>query len=252
MIITSQSNQKIKEVLKLKDIKHIKKNKKYLIDGLHLVEEAIKKSVVEELFIVESFDKEIKVSLDNIPLTYISERVAKELSDTVNNQGIFAVCSINTKNLEISNYKSVVILDRIQDPGNLGTIVRTADAFGFDCVILGKGTTSLYSQKVIRSMQGSNFHIDCYDNVDLELLFDELKDYDILATSLQGSKNLEEITTVSDKVALVLGNEAKGVDDKLLAKVTTPVKIKMAGEAESLNVAVSSGILMHYVKNVLK
>ena len=90
----------------------------------------------------------------------------KSITETITTQGIIGVCRIEEKQLDITKYKKVLILDRIQDPGNLGTIIRTADAFAFDCIILGKGTTSLYGQKVIRSTQGSNFHIDCFENID--------------------------------------------------------------------------------------
>ena len=88
---------------------------------------------------------------------------------------------------------NLVILDDVADPGNLGTIIRTADAFNFDCIILGKGTTSLYGQKVIRSTQGSNFHIDCFDNIDLVELIDEMNNFNIFATSLKADKYIDQI-----------------------------------------------------------
>lgn len=251
MIITSLSNKKIKDLLKLKEIKNIKKNKQYLIDGLHLVEEALNKKVVLELFIEEGFDKTIRANLDNIEITYIDKKIAKLLGDTVTNQGIFALCKIENKELNINKYKNILMLDRVQDPGNLGTIIRTADAFAFDCVLLGKGTANIYNAKVLRSMQGSNFHIDFFESVDLEEILEHLEDYDVFATSLQTDYSIEDIKEKKEKFAVILGNEGEGVSQNILNKVNQPVKITMPGQAESLNVAVSSAILMHYLKNIL-
>ena len=162
-MITSVTNKKIKEIHKLKENRNIKKYQKYLIEGIHLVEEALESELVEEIIVLENFTNS-KV-FDNFygEVTIVSENVFKSLTDTVTTQGVIAVCKIENKQLDITKYSRVLILDQVQDPGNLGTIIRTADAFSFDCIILGKGTTSIYGQKVIRSTQGSNFHIDCFD-----------------------------------------------------------------------------------------
>lgn len=156
-MITSASNKRIKDIQKLKDNKNIKKYGRYLIEGKHLVEEALDAKVVEEIIISESFDEYNIVDSFEGDLIKVTDSVMKSISDTITTQGIIAVCRIDKKELDINNYSKVLILDKVQDPGNLGTIIRTADAFNFDCIILGKGTTSLYGQKVIRSTQGSNF-----------------------------------------------------------------------------------------------
>ncbi|MBF0713224.1 RNA methyltransferase [Gemella sp. GH3] len=252
MKITSSSNKKIKELIKLKDIKEIRKKKKYIVDGLHLVEEAVKNDVALEIFVSENFSKDLNFVKDNIEINIIDEKLTDLISSTVNNQGIFAICKIVDKELLINNYSNIIILDSIQDPGNLGTIIRTADAFGYDCVILGKGTTNMYSQKVIRSMQGSNFHIDCFDSINIIEFMDKLEGFEIYATSLEGSCYLEEINEKPKKSAIIFGNEANGVSKEILAKVNNPIKVNMPGLAESLNVAVTSGIIMHYIKNVLE
>lgn len=254
MLITSINNQKIKHILKLKEIKNVKKYSKYFLDGLHLVEEAIlyNKSNIEEIFIVENFNKKNSVDLSSFKITYITEQVAKHISETVNTQGIFAICNIQDEKVDINKYSKVVILDKIQDPGNLGTIIRTADAFGYDCVILGKGTTSIYNQKVIRSMQGSNFHIDCYDNIDLLEELDNMENFNIFATSLDTDNYIDNITKIDGKIAIIFGNEANGVSEEVMKKVNKKIKIEMKGKAESLNVAVSAGILMHHIGNISK
>ena len=251
-MITSANNKRIKDIQKLKENKNIKKYGRYLIEGKHLVEEALDAKVVEEIIISESFDEYNIVDSFEGDLIKVTDSVMKSISDTITTQGIIAVCRIDKKELDINNYSKVLILDKIQDPGNLGTIIRTADAFNFDCIILGKGTTSLYGQKVIRSTQGSNFHIDCFDNIDLVKLIDEMNDFNIFATSLKADKYIEQLDNITGKVAVVFGNEGAGVSEEILSKVNNLLKISMPGRAESLNVSIAAGIVMHYISTNLK
>lgn len=251
-MITSVSNKKIKDIQKLKENKNIKKYGLYLIEGKHLVEEALEVKVVEEIIVSENFEEFSLIETFKGEITRVSQNVMKTISDTITSQGIIAVCKIVNKELEINKYSKVLILDRVQDPGNLGTIIRTADAFAFDCIILGKGTTSLYGQKVIRSTQGSNFHIDCFDNIDLVNLLDKMSNFNIFATSLKADKCIEQLNNISGKVAVVFGNEGAGVSEEILEKVNNLLKISMPGRAESLNVSIAAGIVMHYISTNLK
>jgi len=251
-MITSASNKRIKDIQKLKENKNIKKYGRYLIEGKHLVEEALEAKVVEEIVFSESFDDYNIVDSFTGNLIKVTDSVMKNISDTITTQGIIAVCRIDKKELDINNYSKVLILDKIQDPGNLGTIIRTADAFNFDCIILGKGTTSLYGQKVIRSTQGSNFHIDCFDNVDLLDLLDQMTDFSIFATSLKADKYIEQLDDITGNVAVIFGNEGSGVSEEILCKVNNLLKISMPGKAESLNVSIAAGIVMHYISTNLK
>lgn len=251
-MITSVSNKKIKDIQKLKENKNIKKYGLYLIEGRHLVEEAIEANVVEEIIISENYEEFSLIEAFSGEITKVSNSVMKNISDTITSQGIIAICKVVNKELEINKYSKVLILDRIQDPGNLGTIIRTADAFDFDCIILGKGTTSLYGQKVIRSTQGSNFHIDCFDNVELEKLLDKMSEFNIFATSLKADKYIEQLNSISGKIAVVFGNEGAGVSEDILEKVNNLLKISMPGRAESLNVSIAAGIVMHYISTNLK
>ena len=251
-MITSVSNKKIKDIQKLKENKNIKKYGLYLIEGKHLVEEALEVKVVEEIIVSENFEEFSLIETFKGEITRVSQNVMKTISDTITSQGIIAVCKIVNKELEINKYSKVLILDRVQDPGNLGTIIRTADAFAFDCIILGKGTTSLYGQKVIRSTQGSNFHIDCFDNIDLVNLLDKMSNFNIFATSLKADKYIEQSNNISGKVAVVFGNEGAGVSEEILEKVSNLLKISMPGRAESLNVSIAAGIVMHYISTNLK
>ena len=251
-MITSASNKRVKDIQKLIENKNIKKYGRYLIEGKHLVEEALDAKVVEEIIVSESFEEYNIVDSFEGELIKVTDSVLKNISDTITSQGIVAVCRIVKKELDINNYSKVLILDKIQDPGNLGTIIRTADAFDFDCIILGKGTTSLYGQKVIRSTQGSNFHIDCFDNIDLSELIDEMHEYNIFATSLKADKYIEQLDNITGKVAVVFGNEGAGVSEEILSKVNNLLKISMPGRAESLNVSIAAGIVMHYISTNLK
>ena len=251
-MITSASNKRIKDIQKLKENKNIKKYGRYLIEGKHLVEEALDAKVVEEIIVSESFEEYNIVDSFEGDLIKVTDSVLKSISDTITSQGIIAVCRTVKKELDINNYSKVLILDKIQDPGNLGTIIRTADAFNFDCIILGKGTTSLYGQKVIRSTQGSNFHIDCFDNIDLVELIDEMHEFNIFATSLKADKYIEQLDNITGKVAVVFGNEGAGVSKEILSKVNNLLKISMPGRAESLNVSMAAGIVMHYISTKLK
>ena len=251
-MITSASNKRIKDIQKLKENKNIKKYGRYLIEGKHLVEEALDAKVVEEIIVSESFEEYNIVDSFEGELIKVTDSVLKSMSDTITSQGIIAVCRTVKKELDINNYSKVLILDKIQDPGNLGTIIRTADAFNFDCIILGKGTTSLYGQKVIRSTQGSNFHIDCFDNIDLVELIDEMYEFNIFATSLKADKYIEQLDNITGKVAVVFGNEGAGVSEEILSKVNNLLKISMPGRAESLNVSIAAGIVMHYISTKLK
>ena len=251
-MITSASNKRIKDIQKLKENKNIKKYGRYLIEGKHLVEEALDAKVVEEIIVSESFEEYNIVDSFEGDLIKVTDSVMKSISDTITTQGIIAVCRTVKKELDINNYSKVLILDKIQDPGNLGTIIRTADAFNFDCIILGKGTTSLYGQKVIRSTQGSNFHIDCFDNIDLVELIDEMHEFNIFATSLKADKYIEQLDNITGKVAVVFGNEGAGVSEEILSKVNNLLKISMPGRAESLNVSIAAGIVMHYISTKLK
>lgn len=251
-MITSASNKKVKDIVKLKENKNIKKYKKYIVEGRHLVEEALKAKVVEEVVVSQDFEDEFLLAEFSKEKTVVSSSVMKSISETITTQGIIAVCSIEEKKLDINKYKKVLLLDKVQDPGNLGTIVRTADAFSFDCIILGKGTTSLYGQKVIRSTQGSNFHIDCFDNIDLTKLIDEMDEFSIYATSLKTEMYLEDMEEISDKIAVVFGNEGAGVSEEVLEKVDNLLKIRMSGKAESLNVSVAAGIVLHFLSNKVK
>jgi len=213
---------------------------------------AVEQADVRLVRILSEYENQSLIDTFYGEVTKVANSVMKHLSDTITTQGIIGVCNIDKKELDIKKYKKVLILDKVQDPGNLGTIIRTADAFAFDCIILGKGTTSLYGQKVIRSTQGSNFHIDCFDNIDLVDLLEKMTDFSVFATSLKADKYIEQLNNITGNVAVIFGNEGAGVSEEILDKVNNLLKISMPGKAESLNVSIAAGIVMHYISSNLK
>ena len=234
MVITSKDNKRIKAVRKLLTKKERTKAKQFLIEGEHLIEEALKWNAnILELFVLENseFNFDLKT-------TVVTKDVMKSLSTLVTPPGIVAVVEMNTQTI---NSDRILALDGIQDPGNLGTLIRTADAFNFNRILIGKDTVDPYSDKVLRSSQGSHFHVSIEDTD----LVEAINDFDgiVLTTDLQGdSLSSQKIT---GPIMIVLGNEGQGVSDDVLSHANYKVKIDMPGNAESLNVSVAGGILMH-------
>lgn len=234
MVITSKDNKRIKEIRKLLTKKGRTKAQQFLIEGEHLIEEAIQFGAhIEEIFVLETdtYNFDLKT-------TVVTKDVMSSLSTLVTPPGIIAVVRMETKSIESDR---VLAIDGIQDPGNLGTLIRTADAFNFKRILIGKNTVDAYSDKVLRSSQGSHFHVSLED-VDLIEVMQNFNGT-ILTTDLSGESLTDKIT--DEKIMIVLGNEGQGVSEEVLAAANYKVKIDMPGDAESLNVAVAGGILMH-------
>lgn len=244
-MITSVKNEKVKAWKKLQKRKERFHTKTFLVEGFHLLQEAknsdwnIKEIIVQE-------GGELPSWCDEFEITVVSDHVFEQITETKSPQGIAAI--IQMKEMEKVVGKHTLLIDSIQDPGNLGTIIRTADAAGFDGVILGNGTVDLYNDKVIRATQGSIFHIPIYQK-DLQEVIPELKadGFSIWATALEGATLYNEVS-IDSKVAIVLGNEGAGVHQEIINQADNIVKIPIFGQAESLNVSIAAGILMYYVK----
>src|SRR5690625_3548057 len=213
-LITSIHNQRIKQWHKLKQRKHREREQKFLIEGHHLVEEAYQNNwPIETIIVTENVD--ISKHLSSLEIVTVSESVLHHLSQTQTPQGIIAV--VKKKHIPFTASGHVLLLDAIQDPGNLGTMIRTADAAGFSAVFLGRGTVDLYNDKVIRATQGSMFHLPIIQEL-LEHVIEDLKNksYTIVATDLS-SKTID-YTSVKNitKGALILGNEGAGISETFL------------------------------------
>jgi TrmH family RNA methyltransferase len=244
--IDSIQNPSIKAWKKLQTKKGRESAKKYIIEGIHLVEEAIKNDApILHLLICEEVEIPSTFSTGSHQVTYISKEVSKVLSETETSQGIFAIVEFDFMRVDINAIKKVILLDEIQDPGNVGTIIRTADAAGFDAVILGNGCCDLYNGKTIRSTQGSIFHLPIIRG-DLHQWIDDMKQEKIkvFGTALEGAKPYQESTKV-ERFAILLGNEGNGVNKELLSITDENVYIPILGKAESLNVGIAAGVLMY-------
>ena len=236
MEITSLENQLVKKIASLHKKKFRDEYKMFFIEGMKSIKEAI------------NFNQEIEYILYSPDMVYydldiegieVSKEILCKISDTVTPQGIVAVCKIKDENIGIlKGKKKIVYLDKVQDPGNVGTIIRTADAFGIDGVVLSKECADIYSPKVVRSTMGSIFHLPVIRDVNVE----ELKKLNmkIYSSSLNGNEEFK----IEDNSILVIGNEGNGLRDEVADCADCLIRIPMEGEAESLNAAVAAAVLM--------
>ena len=242
-IITSKANSVVKNAKKL----HQKKYRKsaYLIEGWHLFEEAVQAGVtIEKVFALESYRDQLVAFPQTI---WVSEEILRDLADTQTPQGIVAVIQKEEVGLPDLHQGKYLFLEDVQDPGNVGTMIRTADAAGFTGVIVSDKSADIYSLKTLRSMQGSHFHLPIY-RLPLATFVEEAKksNLPILATTLsRDSKDYRELSSLENFV-LVMGNEGQGISSVMTESADQLVHIGMKGRAESLNVAVAAGILMFY------
>jgi RNA methyltransferase, TrmH family len=245
--IQSDKNPQVKQWKKLLTRKEREKSGLFLVEGFHLVEEAIsKKEDVEEIILSEKTELPPGLDYGSIPVTVVTDEISRQLADTETTQGVFAVCRQSKQML--TKGKSYLLIDSVQDPGNLGTMIRTADAAGMDAVIVGKGSVDMYNPKVLRSAQGSHFHLPVLSG-DISAWIDDLQaeNIPVYGTALENGIVYTEASK-SEAFALLVGNEGSGVNKELLAKTTQNLYIPIFGQSESLNVAVAAGILLYYLK----
>ena len=242
-IITSKANSVVKNAKKL----HQKKYRKsaYLIEGWHLFEEAVQAGVtIEKIFALESYRDQLVAFPQTV---WVSEEILRDLADTQTPQGIVAVIQKEEVGLPDFSRGKFLFLEDVQDPGNVGTMIRTADAAGFTGVIVSDKSADIYSLKTLRSMQGSHFHLPIY-RMSLASFVEEAKKtaMPILATTLsKESKDYRELSPL-EAFVLVMGNEGQGISSVMAESADQLVHIGMKGRAESLNVAIAAGILMFY------
>lgn len=226
------------------------KTGEYLVEGFHLVEEALKnKNQVIQLIVREGVELPTTWSLDQLIIVEVTEAISKQLAETEQSQGVFAHCKQQELQGSQSEWKKYLLVDAVQDPGNIGTMIRTADAAGIDAVILGKGCADAYNPKTLRSAQGSHFHIPIVRG-DLDEWISRLKDENIpvYGTALERAVPFTEVET-NGSFALIVGNEGSGINEQLLQKTDQNLIVPIYGQAESLNVAVATGILLYQLVN---
>ncbi len=236
MLYSSVNNPKIKELAKLKTKKYRDKQNLFLIEGKHLVKEAYNSGYLKELFILENQTLNI-----DIKTNYITENVLKTLSSVPSPVGIIGLCQ--KKETKLKGDK-LLILDSIQDPGNLGTIIRSSVAFNIDTIIINEKCADLYSDKVIRASQGMIFKANII-KTNLPNFLKEIKGkIPLFGTKVDGGKDINTLEKKS-KFAIIMGNEGSGVDKKLLEMCDEYLYIPMNENCESLNVGVATGIILY-------
>jgi TrmH family RNA methyltransferase len=258
LYISSSKNPLIKSIKGLYRKKDRWSNKLYIIEGIKLINEAIDHG--EDIIYIICNQKFIESEEGSIfynklakieNLIYVSDNLFKEICDTENSQGVLAIVSFKLKNPEDlygGKEKFLLFLNGLQDPGNIGTIIRSADAFKADGIIIGDNCVDPYNPKVVRATMGSIFRVPMYFIKNDIGFLRELKkcDYSIYATSLEGSIPNYEIT-YKDNFVIVIGNESRGVSEEVLSLADKLIKIPMPGSAESLNAGVAASIILYEV-----
>ena len=232
MIITSLDNPKIKYLASLSKAKERKQEQKFIVEGKHLVDEALKQNVLIEAYSIEKKEGYIQVS----------PSVMKKISNTNTLVSEIGLCKMLDKK-ELSN--KLLLLDGVQDPGNMGALMRSAKAFGFDTIVLGNGCVDIYNDKVIRSSQGAIFKLN-FINAYLPDFIKSLKEYSVYGTNVVHGISLENVKK-SQKMAIVLGNEGNGISKEVFDVIEKNIYIPM-DDTESLNVSVAAGIIMYSLK----
>jgi len=253
--ISSATNAVLKRVRALDDRAERKESGLFLIEGRTLIEEAIRNQVeldnvvTTRPFMEKEIDQKLTASLPTVNI--VSDAVFKTLYTTSTSCGMIATAVQPKSSLEqcfAPVHPLMVVGDQIQDPGNLGTIMRTCLAFGVDSLVLSKGSVDCYSPKVVRSSMGAIFALPVVQDVDMEHCLNEFAKYNVIPLALDpsGSRSYWELDS-SGPVALIFGNEGHGLSRLVLDRARNPLKIPIAPNCESLNVAVSVGIVLAHV-----
>lgn len=248
------SQNQIKYLSSLKQKKYRIREKKFLIEGFHLIEECLNSNYNLETVIIRDnlkINKKLISELNrkNVKLESVNEKQFRKLAEAKNSQGIIGIVSLLRLNSLNLLHSPVLALDRINDPGNLGTILRTAYWFGVKNVLIGTGSVDVLNPKVLRSSQGALFHINILNNLNLakELLRLDSAGFNVLLFEPDADNSLPDIDK-RGKYVLVFGNEAGGISNLLLDMKYKRIKIDSFSKCESLNVAVACGIALYHLR----
>ncbi len=238
MFLTSINNDKVKFWEKLHNKRFRDINQLFLIEDEHLIKEALKYNIVKEIITTD------ETKTYAIPTYYVNDKIMKKISNQESGATEIAVTEF-LKTREILG--NILVLDNLQDPGNLGTIIRSAVAFNFDSIILSDNSVDLYNPKVVRASEGMLFHINIVRCNIIEFLKKIDKDYKIIGTDVLKGKNIKDIKF--NKCAICIGNEGNGLSKEVKELCNDFAYIKMNDKCESLNAGVSASILMYEVAN---
>lgn len=222
----------------------------YLLEGFNLVNEAIMSSQAVSKIIVNTDGipklHELNISQDT-EVVYLDDSLFRSVSDTVSSQGIIALMKMREYDLLKIKHNKILIIDKVQDPGNVGTLIRSADAFGFDLVLVTKGSCDIYNPKTVRSTMGSLLHIPVIKDLTYEEIYQFLikNNIKIYATNLSEKSVAINEVRISTPFSIIIGNESKGVDQFWLNIADEHVIIPMQGKVESLNAGIAGSIAMY-------
>lgn len=259
-IIKSKDNNKIKYVRSLNTKKTRDEEKAFIVEGIKFVKEAIKEKahIIYLIFSEGSMNKtEIKelVELNHDiedKIVICQDNVFNSIADTINAQGVLAVIKRDDNPHHMVDYKFIVYCDRIQDPGNLGTIIRTLDAFGPGLLIFNKGCVDLYNPKVVRASAGAIFRVPFINAAQDDEMLQKLKSegFVVISTVVESDVSFENIEK-HEKICVVIGNEGQGVSREIRNNSHMNITIKMSGNAESLNASIAAGISIYEIRKKL-
>lgn len=258
--ITSKDNELIKHIRKLKDKKYRDESNEYVVEGVKLVEEAVKENAkIKQIIVCEDTTRtyeiptHIMLEIAKYECISVSDKIFNIITQVTNPQGIMAIIEKNAQDAQIDYTQDIiVVLDDVQDPGNLGTILRTVDSIGLNQIIVSKGTADAFNSKVVRSTMGAIFRIKIIEVEDLAQAIKEMRKhhFKLMVTSLQTKNSIYDIDF--NKKIIVIGNEANGVSKEIQDMADEKAKIPMLGRTESLNASVAAGVVMYeYVRQKL-
>ena len=260
MVITSKDNDIIKHIKKLKEKKYREEYNEFIIEGSKMIKEAIEENVnIKRIVICDdcknegTIPNELMYEIAKFECIYVSEKVFSTITDVINPQGIMAIVEKPKISDNKVNYddKIFLILDNIQDPGNIGTIIRTADSLNLKQVIISKGSADIYNLKVVRATMGAIFRVKIIESSNIVKTVKEMKKHKIkiYVTDLNTDKSIYSVNY--NKSAIIIGNEANGVSKDVLQEANERIKIPMLGKTESLNAAVATGIILYEANKAL-
>lgn len=248
--IISKDNSLVKFVRKLRDKKQRKKEKQFIVEGFRFVEEALKSDYsIEYILInekslnkVEDFNIDVEAIKNKVYI--LNKNVFNSISGTENSQGILAIVNME-KIFQIKEEGLYILADRVQDPGNMGTIIRTAHAANAAGILITEGTVDVYNEKTLRSSMGSIFNIPVIEDFKLDKI-KELKEkgFKVLASSLDTNKSLYDLDLYKKNLILAVGNEGNGLSEAVYNISDEKFIIPMPGNAESLNAGVAASIII--------
>lgn len=247
-IISSRQNDQIKLIPKLRQKKFRDETGLFIIEGKKILDEAIKsQAIIEKVFLsdhLKGSELAMRYVEANYQVFWVKKSIFEGLTAMKNPEGVLAL--VKRCRIDLKRAKRYIILEDVQDPNNVGTIIRTADAAGFDTVIATSKTVDFYNEKVIRGSMGSIFHLNLRTTDDCLSLVTSLRNeyVKIIGTALDGIDIFKEVSCV-DTFAIILGNESRGMSDVLKKECDILYQIPIFGQAESLNVSVAAGIVMY-------